>query len=377
MSSITPPSFVDDGLDVQQRMPGAWNIGNWVNGTTSPNPANIKTPRSTYTQSFIDDGADLFPPSVTPGLGKLNATFYEEKEWTNTRANGRQKRGSENVNPYIQKAISGDIHATLMKMQQLSRINVVATIPEEEVEKVENKIAEEKEKEVEGVLIMVPRPPPIFVIHGEDGRVTVVDHDGEYDTGPIPKQVVGSVTNESDWGDDGWDVGTLPSPRPSKDNPEMSFPPPPPVPLSKVPSRWPKAQRVENEKKKPTHAHTRAPKPPSLVLDRRSAHHVLDPNTFMSGALGGWPKASSSGFESPVKCPRPFSLPSPFLANDSWKSNVDKANTYKAPTVEDAFEEGGQETGEVKKLKNGYDEANETWLNAQWGPIKVRESRWD
>ena len=74
----------------------------------------------------------------------------------------------------------------------------------------------------------------------------------------------------------------------------------------------------------------------------------------------------------------PGAWPSPASSEDSWKIDLDgieKWYGYKSPTVEDALE-----TPQKERLRylNGYDEDNETYLNAEQGGVKYREGpkRW-
>ena len=111
MSDITPPSYIDDGQSFSRRLPSTSlaNVSHWLNSTRSD-------AASTYTGSYIDDGADLLLPT-TPGFGKIDARFYKHKKHRNGEGEGAW-------NHDIAQAISGDIAHSLAKLRGLAGLEV-------------------------------------------------------------------------------------------------------------------------------------------------------------------------------------------------------------------------------------------------------------
>ena len=112
MSSITPPSFVDDGGSFTKRIPHGLHpqhVAHWIASTGSD--------ISAYTGSFIDDGADmLLPNNTTPGFGPIDPRFYKQR---------KRKEGKDGVwSDDMQKAISGDMQRHLVSMRGLKGLEV-------------------------------------------------------------------------------------------------------------------------------------------------------------------------------------------------------------------------------------------------------------
>jgi len=172
MSSITPQSFVDDGGSFTKRIPRGLDqryVARWI--------ARSKSETSAYTGSFIDDGADMqLPPGVAPGFGPIDTRFYKQKKRKESRD------GVETVwNDDVQKAISGDIQRNLEKIRGLGGLEVKRT----DRDGYQDKKPRDQEKAKKDT-VTVPMPPQwgTFVIKADDGRIIVVDKDGEFDSGP-------------------------------------------------------------------------------------------------------------------------------------------------------------------------------------------------
>lgn len=157
MSSITPPSFVDDGSAFEKRI---LNPTRWLNRTHSDTT-------SAYTGSYIDDGADMLLSSRhVPGFGPINPTFYKQRK--------RKENESAAWNDDIQKAVAGDIGRSLEKMRGIGGMGV---------KRADGKERRHKEQREDTVTVPLPRKWGTFVIKANDGRVIVVDEVGEFDSG--------------------------------------------------------------------------------------------------------------------------------------------------------------------------------------------------
>jgi hypothetical protein len=162
MSSITPPSFFDDGSEFEKRI---------LHPTKWPKSSASDT-TSAYTGSYIDDGADmLLPDRHAPGFGPINPNFYKQ----------RKRSENENAawNDDIQKAVAGDIGRSLEKMRGIGGV---------EVKRADEKERGYKEKRKTTVTIPLPRKWGTFVIKADNGRVIVIDEEGEFDSGPQMQQ---------------------------------------------------------------------------------------------------------------------------------------------------------------------------------------------
>jgi len=170
MSALTPLSFIDDGASFTRRTPYSLHpsqISAWLDNAGSTTP---HSPVSTYTGSFIDDGADLLPPRAQqPGFGAIDARFYKQKK--------RSERAEAVVwNEAVQKAITGDLQRNLDKIRGLGHVGVCRGDGE----------GLGRRNRGETVRVPVPRVWGTFVIRGDHGRVIVVERDGEFDSG-MPK----------------------------------------------------------------------------------------------------------------------------------------------------------------------------------------------
>jgi hypothetical protein len=158
MSSITPPSFVDDGSAFEKRV---LHPTKWLDSAGSDTT-------SAYTGSYIDDGADMLLPSGhAPGFGPINPKFYKQPK--------RKEKENGAWNDDIQKAVADDIGRSLEKMRGIGGM---------EVKRSDRKEREQKGKRKDTVTIPLPRKWGTFVIKANDGRVIVIDEGGEFDSGP-------------------------------------------------------------------------------------------------------------------------------------------------------------------------------------------------
>ncbi|EMD92453.1 hypothetical protein COCC4DRAFT_69812 [Bipolaris maydis ATCC 48331] len=158
MSSITPTSFIDDAISLTNRLPrglGPHQVAQWLSQHGSDTSA--------YTGSFIDDNVD----SVLRDSGVSSS---------HVRDHGKEKRKHEKGhvwNERVQKAVSGDVQRHVDKIRGLRgcvRVQKVGGVSE-------------SEKKKEKVSVPLPREWGTFVIREKDGRVVVVDEEGEFDSG--------------------------------------------------------------------------------------------------------------------------------------------------------------------------------------------------
>ena len=182
MSDVTPFSYIDDGVSFAHRLPPSTsfiNISQWLNSTASD-------ATSTYTGSYIDDGADLLLPTG-PGFGKIDPRFYKHKK----------RRGIEDAglwNDSIARAISGDVQRSVAKMQGIADL---------EVKRPEKNKEEDRKRRQRRETVRVPAPIKwgTFIIKGDDGRIIVIDEKGEFDSGPVKKADInnGVANGEKRW----------------------------------------------------------------------------------------------------------------------------------------------------------------------------------
>ncbi|EAT81465.2 hypothetical protein SNOG_10966 [Parastagonospora nodorum SN15] len=165
MSSITPASFVDDGSSFEKR------ILHPTHNRKSLNDAASDT-TSAYSGSYIDDGADMLLPSRrTPGFGPINPKFYKQRK--------RKENENDAWNNDIQKAVGGDIGRSLEKLRGIGGV---------EVKRHTDTLDKHGKRRKDTITIPLPRRWGTFIIKADDGRVIVVDEDGEFDSGPQLQQ---------------------------------------------------------------------------------------------------------------------------------------------------------------------------------------------
>lgn len=172
MSTLPPPSYIDDGASLHRRKPH-----------TRHRHHHHQQPASTtsaYTGSFIDDGADMLPSRHKKhGFAPLNPHFYSLRPRDHDST--EKKENKEHIwTPAIQKAITGDIQRSLTRIQGVGDVRV---------RRVQTELHEEKGEEggeegEETVRVCLPRKWGAFVIR-EGERVVLVDEEGEFDSGSI------------------------------------------------------------------------------------------------------------------------------------------------------------------------------------------------
>ena len=165
MSSTTPPSFIDDAISLTNRLPrglGPHQVAQWL--------LRHGSDTSAYTGSFIDDNAD----SVLRDIGVSSHHARDRKK-------EKKKHSKEQVwNEYVRKAVSGDVQRHIDKIRGLRGCV--------RVQKIGGGGVGESEKKKEKVCVPLPREWGTFVIREKDGRVVVVDEEGEFDSGAQQQQ---------------------------------------------------------------------------------------------------------------------------------------------------------------------------------------------
>jgi hypothetical protein len=347
MSDSTPCSYVDDGVDIEARIPkggSAWDIDSWAE--------HVADSGSTIdTASYMDDGRDLLPAT---GIG-FGAPIVD------TDAQHR-KRAEKKYHPGMQKAVSAQIGNMLAGVKAMGQVKVCErekTTQQQGQIGNEDKTGEKKENAPPGaVRIRFPAPPPMFIIHdGKGGDVLVIDEDGEEFDSRMPEGLRLPVVVEEP-------EPEKPPKEEKRDINQMS-----PPHLKNHPSntqnqeKQQKEQKNDDNKKKQRKQQKKGnttqqqqPKPPSKrseALPKPTNSPAPGPNFMMSGALNGWPP-----------------LPAPSQAGSN----------YRAPTVEDTPATPQKEDEGKSKYKNGYDEPYETYCNAVWVSgntrINVRVGNW-
>ncbi|KAL1799320.1 hypothetical protein ACET3X_003357 [Alternaria dauci] len=294
MSAITPQSFVDDGGSFTKRVPRGLDqrqVANWI--------ASSKSDASAYTGSFIDDGADMhLPRGVAPGFGPIDKRFYKQKKRKEPK-DGAGVVWSDDV----QKAISGDIQRNLDKIRGLGGLEVKRTDRGGGQDEESGK--QEKAKDT----VTIPMPPQwgTFVIKADDGRVIIVDKDGEFDSGPQkavseqPKHWIKAASVvEPDSPIKDWIPRSTPTHRTSSRQPKEH-------------SKETKKQKSDVEKNdkssKSRRSHLSPPKTLTPIPESEYEEGYLDfdgedlgsPTDFMmTGGASGWPFGRARSVASPA-----------------------------------------------------------------------------
>lgn len=117
MSALPPPSFYDDGASITHRhihgLPPA-HVAHWITSSSISSINSSET--SAYTGSFYDDGADMLFPTSGPGFGEFDKRFYEHT---------KRKEGDEGFwNEDVQRAVSGDIRRNLERVRGWRSVEV-------------------------------------------------------------------------------------------------------------------------------------------------------------------------------------------------------------------------------------------------------------
>ncbi|KAF3054058.1 hypothetical protein E8E11_010862 [Didymella keratinophila] len=288
--SSTPPSYIDDGRSFTRRIPppSLANVSHWLYTTHG-----FSNNSSTYTGSYIDDGLDLLPINAsnnnTPGFGPIDRQFYKHKK--------RRDKTDGVWNDDIAHAISGDIHASLAKLNRVAGVEVKRPSANSKEEK-------RRSEEKRGVVsVRAPLQWGTFVIKGDDGRVVVVDERGEYDSG-VAGQREGKRESRR------W-VKARRSPSP----PAFEI-----VPAVELPTKSASEEKGAKERRSKTHSGSKVRtsrtsrekrRPRALSPVRASVYDSNDPvkpaaasptDFFMTGGLSGWPSPSKP---SRVSSPEP------------------------------------------------------------------------
>jgi hypothetical protein len=218
----------------------------------------------------------LLPSEQIPGFGPINSKFYRQ----------RKRRDDDGRGPWnedIQKAVAGDITHSLERMRGIGGI---------EVKKAHERGGERREKEKKKDTVTIPVPPRwgTFVIKSDDGRVIVVDEDGEFDSGPRP----GNEQGGSKW---------------VKAPTTISLPPS----LTSYASLEEDEDNGHKSKKK----HKKQPEPlKSLtpIIESEYEEDGYQPSVsedlmsptdfFMTGGVSGWPSRDASPVRSHIKSTR-------------------------------------------------------------------------
>ncbi|RMZ68217.1 dephospho- kinase [Pyrenophora seminiperda CCB06] len=172
MSAITPQSYVDDGTSFKKRTPhglSKHHVAKWISSGSDT---------SAYTGSFIDDGADMqLRDGATPGFGAIDKRFYKQPKPK------EPKPGHETLwNEHVQTAITGDVQRNLKIIRRLGDVRVKKKDDARGGDGDGHEGGGGAEKE-ETVTVPVPPQWGTFVIRADDGRVIVVDEEGEFDSG--------------------------------------------------------------------------------------------------------------------------------------------------------------------------------------------------
>ncbi|EUC46183.1 hypothetical protein COCMIDRAFT_36144 [Bipolaris oryzae ATCC 44560] len=169
MSSITPPSFIDDAISLTNRLPRGLSTHQVAQWLSQHGPDT-----SAYTGSFIDDDAD----SVLRDSGVPSSHARDRRK-------EKKKHGKEQVwNEHVRKAVSGDVQRHVDKIRGLRGCV--------QIQKVGGGGVGESEKKKEKVAVPLPREWGTFIIREKDGRVVVVDEEGEFDSGAQQQQPRGA-----------------------------------------------------------------------------------------------------------------------------------------------------------------------------------------
>lgn len=300
MSSITPASYVDDGISFNKRAPHGLHpahIAKWINS-----PASETT--SVYTGSYIDDGADMLDPNKhAPGFGRIDPRFYKQ----------RKSKENEKCGPWnndIQKAIAGDMQRNLDKMKGIGRLEVRRSRGTEDEEK------KDKHGRKKRDTLTIPLPPKwgTIIIKGDDGRVFLIDEDGEeFDSGPAqapvqqqPAKWVKAPTTIT--------VPSLPSPSTTASDRRHS----------RNKDGKHSTSRDKKSKRSPSMIKALTPIPESEYEEGyqpSAGEELMSPTGFfMTGGKDGWPARSITSLASPLPPTRSSRHSSPLTPNSPVRS---------------------------------------------------------
>ncbi|KAF1994857.1 hypothetical protein P154DRAFT_363831 [Amniculicola lignicola CBS 123094] len=153
---IEPAGDMDDGVNIEHRMPDAedW-IDQWID-VTSVEPAAFDS------GTGMDDGQDLFPPDDQPGFGEVNRAFYDKPA---------QAVSAAEADPDVQRAVSAAILNEFRLMQAREHLLLDHTA-QRDIE------LPDASDTVTIRLNPLIYHPPTFVIDAGNGKVTVIDEKG-------------------------------------------------------------------------------------------------------------------------------------------------------------------------------------------------------
>jgi hypothetical protein len=294
--STPPPSYIDDGPSFRYRQPP----------TDHPPPASVaSTSTSTYisNSSYVDPGPTLPPSFSTRRIRREDAPWNGE----------------------IARAVGGDMVRSLARLRNVAslhpRRSKDAKAKEGDGDNIEQLERERRDSKKGVVSVSVPGPWGVFVIKDEEGRVVVVDADGEYegDGGADAAQVREGWGSRAarrrrdggeSWSNEGFDE-------------ELG------MRLSRHDEREEQPEWGTDKSRSSRRRH-RA-KTPSLLTETESStdkdfkpSSPTSPTRFlMTGARGGWPsRTPSPSFASPI-VPHPYTwegiIPSPPPSRPSSK----------------------------------------------------------
>jgi hypothetical protein len=335
MSSLPPPSFIDDGASFHARTRHALPPSHRITSNDSDTSA--------YTGSYIDDGADmLLPPHHVPGFGPLDPRFYKQRK--------RQENSNEAVwNEDIKKAIEGDMQRSLEMMRGVADVEVRKADRSEE--RGQGKKGQETDKDT--VTVSLPPKWGTFIIKQDNGRVIVIDEFGEFDSGEVGDKEKGQIGGKWVKAPSTVDVLEAASARSSHRKKESG--------------------RHRTKHHKPTKTLTSIPEYEYEEGSQLSEGEVVMSPTefFMTGGAEGWPSrpasvarrsrhtspTSSKGPASPTRSP-PGAWPSP--PQSFTKS-------YTASSREPSIQGG-------EKISNRSHKTSPKELLIQWGEEKSHRS---
>jgi len=282
MSAITPQSYVDDGASFTKRIPHSLSkhhVAKWISSGSDT---------SAYTGSFIDDGADMqLRNGATPGFGTIDKRFYKQKK------RGEPKAGQETAwNEHVQKAVTGDVQRNLEKMRGLGGMQAKKRHGDRGGDGSGNEPRAENEETV--TMPVLPRWG-IIVIRADDGRVIVVDEDGEFDSGTMVE--TGNERPKP------WVKAASTVTPPSSTATSVPLPPP----KHQIPSSTPKSLvKDHSNKEASTWKHKKSQRSPLGILVSipeseyedgylPATEPVGSPTNFlMTGGASGWPSRANT-----------------------------------------------------------------------------------
>lgn len=288
-STLPPPSFIDDNASPSHRLPPSPShiIHQWLNSTYSDTS-------SAYTGSFIDDGADmLLPIRNRAGFGAIDARFYKNRKRREDVEGGAW-------NEDIARAVGGDIGRNLGGLRGVGCGVEVRRVGRSVEEDGDNEIGERDGAGSEGgsgvrrrrrwrkgerkdtVTVPLPRRWGTIIIKDE-GRVIVVDEEGEFDSGNKSGEEVGG---EGKW---------------------IEAPPT----ISEASVRVEERKRRHKRRTKKVETLTTIPESEyeEVLIEEGGSDLVSPTDFFMTGGASGWPspKPSSVAYSSDKSYGKPKS----------------------------------------------------------------------